>query len=52
MAEMWSVEYQAMCETNARLSDNAIRAIQYGRYDTANEWEEARTWYRKLKRTV
>jgi hypothetical protein len=46
-----SVEYRAVCETGARLRDNHFKAIEHGRNDPANEWEEARIWYRKLKRS-
>lgn len=48
----WSTEYAAMCEANARLRDNHIDAIRRGKYDRAGEWEDARRWYRELKRNA
>lgn len=46
----WSEEYQALCEINASLRDRNIDAIRRGRDDEFGEWEDARRWYRALKR--
>ena len=48
----WSLEYAAMCEINASMRDNHADAIRYGRYDDGNEWEDARRYYRELKRNA
>ena len=42
--------YRIMSRINARLTDNAIRAIRNGKHDPSGEWESARIVYRTLKR--
>lgn len=46
----WSLEYEAMSAINANMRDNHIDAIRRGKHDKSGEWEQAREWYRKLKR--
>ena len=48
----WSTEYQAMCEINANMRDGHIDAVRRGKHDPRNEWEEARKYYRELKRNA
>ncbi len=52
----WSRLYRIMCKLRVRLSDSAIKAIQGNRHDKTDkrqwdEWQEARTYYRQLKRS-
>lgn len=50
----WSRLYRILSKLSTQyrvsLRDNHIAAIRRGKDDPGNEWEQARTYYRELKR--